>query len=112
MKKLFFAASASLILLGCTKEKEAAVSDCIQDRLKTFDKSEACANAVVTRYEFQGQTVYTFDRGDCVAMDSVEVRSEDCALLGYLGGYLENDSINKAPFYAQATYVAVIWAAH
>ncbi len=100
------------VLLSCTKEKEGAVSECIQERLKTFDEMEACPDAVVTRYDFLGETVYTFDRGNCPEIDSIEVRSNDCALLGYLGGVLGNDIISGQPFYAKATYVAVIWSDH
>ena len=105
MSLLFIAAFAA-----CTKEKDAAVSTCIQDRLNTFDQLEACDNASVSRYTFMGENVYTFDRGVCADMDSIEVRSEDCALLGYLGGYLNNTMINNSSFYAQAQFESLVWA--
>ena len=111
MRKLFWISLLAISAFGaCTKEKDEAVSECIQDRLKTFDQFEACDQAAVSRYMFMGQTVYTFDRGNCVDMDSIEVRSEDCALLGYLGGYLNNTMINNTAFYQQADFVSLVWA--
>lgn len=95
--------------IACTKEKENAVSECIQERLKIFDEFESCENAMVLRYKFQNMDVYTFDRGDCSYVDSVEVYDEDCNLMGYLGGYLNNTSINGANFYGSADLQSTIW---
>lgn len=110
IKKVFFALTAVFALMACEKELDTAVPDCIQERLKTFDANEACSNAAVNRFTFQGNFVYTFDRGDCAEMDSIEVRSEDCTLLGYLGGYLNNVDINGIIFYGSAQHDALIWA--
>lgn len=110
MKRIFLALTVIVALAACEKELDTAVSECIQDRLKTFDNSEACDKAAVHRFEFQGGFVYTFDRGNCAGMDSIEVRSENCDLLGYLGGYLNNASINGIIFYGNAQHDALVWA--
>lgn len=110
MKKLFFSLTVLLALTACEKELDTAVPDCIQDRLKTFDLNESCSNASVNRFTFQGQFVYLFDRGECAEMDSIEVRSENCDLLGYLGGYLNNANINGLVFFSSAEHDALVWA--
>lgn len=98
------------VWIACTKEKEAAVPPCIQDRLKTFDQSEACSQgASLERYTFQNKTVYVFDHGVCGSIDSSEVRDADCNVLGYLGGVLNNDTINGMNFYVSSKYEAIIW---
>lgn len=111
MRKLFLMSLLAVtVFVACTKENDQAVSTCIQDRLKTFDQFEACDGASVSRYMFNGENVYIFDRGECPDMDSIEVRSEDCALLGYLGGYLNNTMINNTSFYGQADFQSLVWA--
>jgi hypothetical protein len=110
MKRIILSLTVLASLTACEKELDTAVPDCIQERLKTFDEMEACSHASVNRYTFQDQLVYVFDRGDCSEMDSMEVRSESCNLLGYLGGYLNNVDINGVIFYGEAKHDAVIWA--
>lgn len=109
-KALLFSLLVSFILLGCNKENEASVPTCIQERLQTFDSNEACSNgASVVRHIFQGNPVYLFDPGSC-GIDSTEVRSEDCGMLGYLGGVLNNSEINGTDFYLSSTYDAIVWS--
>ena len=111
MKKAFaLLLLVGFVWIGCTKEKEAAVPTCIQDRLKTFDQLEACSQgASLQRYNFQSNSVYVFNHGFCNSIDSSEVRDAECNLLGYLGGVLNNDTINGLNFYISAKYEAVIW---
>lgn len=109
MKKYLLIGTVLLAAIACTKEKENAVSECIQDRLKNFDENESCDNAMVLRYMFQDMNVYTFDRGNCSYVDSVEVYDEDCNLMGYLGGYLNNTDINGVNFYGAAELKSTIW---
>jgi hypothetical protein len=110
IRRIFLALTVIVAFVSCEKELDTSVSDCIQERLKTFDTNEACDNASVHRFQFQGGFVYTFDRGNCAEMDSIEVRSENCDLLGYLGGYLNNASINGIIFYGSAKHDAIVWA--
>ena len=108
-KALLFSLLIGFVLLGCNKENEAAVPTCIQDRLQTFDMNEACSDgASVERHMFQGNPVYLFNPGACT-VDSIEVRSDDCALLGYLGGLLNNSDINGVDFYLSSQYDAIVW---
>ena len=109
-RALLFSLLIGFVLVGCTKEKEGAVPQCIQERLKTFDSDEACQNASVMRYNFEGKSVYVFDREFCAQIDSSEVRDENCGLLGYLGGVLNNDTINNQNFNLSAEYESIIWA--
>ncbi len=109
-KALIFSFLVGFLFVGCKKENEAAVPTCIQERLQAFDLNEACGSgASVERHLFQGNPVYLFNPGGCT-VDSVEVRSEDCGLMGYLGGTLGNSDINGVDFYLNANYDAIVWA--
>lgn len=110
MKKITVIAALLIGAFACTKEPESAVSTCIQDELRIFDENLACTNAIVLRYDFMGNNVYTFDRGDCSYVDSITVYDEECNIMGYLGGYLGNSTISGVDFYQEADLKATVWS--
>lgn len=65
--------------------------------------------ASVKQYLFQEQYVYVFGPGTCGADMQAPVYSEDCELLGNLGGFVGNLMINGIRFDQNATYIKTIW---
>lgn len=111
MKRGLYLLSIGLVFAACTKEKDGAVPECIQERLATFANGEACSSgATLERFTFQGNMVYVFDPGNCGADMEREVRSEDCAVLGYLDGISGNQEINGIDFDSNASLEGRVWA--
>lgn len=107
----FGIASLSLTLVSCEKENENAISECLQEKLLTFDTNEACnTGASLTEYTYLNKTVFKFDPGYCGADMTSEVVDENCATLGYLGGITGNDTITGDNFTLNAVVSRQIWA--
>lgn len=112
MKFNWYIVALSLpLLIACNKENENATPECVTEQLAVFDGTQACEGATVKRYDFQGSDVYLFDPGNCPQADSIEVRSSECQVLGYLGGILNNTFINGVEFSSHSEFKALVWAA-
>lgn len=100
--------SASVII-SCTKlDIEKGTPQCVENKIKDFNKSSSCDNANVNEYTFQGSTVYTLEPGTCGADMPTEVINSVCTRLGVLGGFAGNTKINGEEF-SNATFVKSIW---
>ena len=76
----FGIAALGLTLVSCEKENENAISECLQEKLLTFDTNEACnTGASLTEYTYLNKTVFKFDPGYCGADMTSEVVDENCA---------------------------------
>ncbi|MDP3442938.1 MAG: hypothetical protein Q8T08_08785 [Ignavibacteria bacterium] len=97
-------------LISCNKlEIESGTPKCVENRIKSFNKTSICDNAEVTELIFQGKTVYVFSPGNtCGADMTSEVIDSDCNSLGYLGGDSGNTTIN-GEYFSNATFVKTIW---
>jgi hypothetical protein len=99
-----------LFLTSCEKiDKEAPA--CIKDLIRNH-KNEMflCeTGASVSQYLFQGKNVYVFDPGTCGADMQSNVYSENCELLGSLGGIAGVIIINGDRFDLGATFIKTIW---
>jgi hypothetical protein len=101
-----FIASA---IISCNKlDIEKGTPKCVESKIKEFNKSSVCDNAKVDEYTFQGNTVYTFDPGNCGADMATEVISSDCNSLGSLGGISGNTKISGVEF-STATFIKTTW---
>ncbi|HIP32755.1 MAG TPA: hypothetical protein EYG86_08345 [Crocinitomicaceae bacterium] len=111
MKKIIGILTFALVALSsCSKDAEDPVTDCLQDKLLTFDTNVACNNgATVKEYTFQNKTVFAFDPGVCGADLTTEVLNESCGTIGYLGGITNNDTIAGDHFGNTAVFVRQIW---
>lgn len=97
-------------LTSCNKlDIEAGTPKCIENKIKSFNKTPICDNADVTEHIFQGKTVYVFNPGNtCGADMTSEVIDSDCNSLGLLGGFSGNTTINGEKF-SNASFVKTIW---
>jgi len=109
MKKLSIVLLIASVIISCNKHDiEKGTPICVENKINDFKKSSNCDNAKVDEYSFQGNTVYTFDPGNCGADMTTEVISSDCNRLGYLGGISGNTKINGVEF-STATFIKTIW---
>jgi hypothetical protein len=112
MKAILMGGIFLLLLTGCQKdETNECHSPCIQSYVDSFRQSdEICGTgASVKQYLFQGQTVYVFDKGLCIADGTSDVRNAECTFLGALGGIQGNTRINGAEFNT-AVYQRTLWS--
>lgn len=109
MKKLSLILLISSLIISCNKLNiEKGTPKCVENKIKDFNKSATCNTSKVDEYTFQGNTVYTFDPGNCGADMTAEVISANCNSLGFLGGISGNTKINGVEF-STATFVKTIW---
>ena len=109
MKKLSIVILIASVIISCKKLNiEKGTPKCIENKIKDFNKSSNCNNAKVDEYIFLGNTVYTFDPGNCGTDMTIEVISSDCNSLGYLVGISGNTKINGAEF-STATFIKTAW---
>jgi hypothetical protein len=85
---------------------------CILEKTQSFEyNSLTCdTGASIKQYSFQGQNVYVFDYGYCLADGTAAVLNEHCDTLGFLGGIAGNGIINNVNFYEVAQYQLTIWS--
>lgn len=111
-------------VLGCEKDKvtpknvpkedvpvnstEIVISSCIKEKIEVFKTDDICTDANVSAYLFQGDTVYTFDKGSCWFDGAATVYNEVCSNLGVLGGYTGNTKINGESF-SNAKFLSFVW---
>lgn len=99
----------TLFVASCEKIEIAdGTPICIQEKIKSFEKSAGCDNAKVDEYEFQSETMYVFDPGTCGADMSAGVMNAKCVSKGYLGGITGNTKINGESF-SNAKYIRTVW---
>ena len=108
-KTIFLNLLLFLVLYSCHSNKDVEAPDCIQTQIKTFAQ-EACGEGDrVREYLFQGQKVYVFEMGPCIADKTAEVVDANCRILGYLGGLLGLQEINGVNFEEEASFQRIVW---
>ena len=97
-------------LTSCNKlDIEAGTPKCIENKIKSFNKTSICDNAEVIEFIFQGKTVYVFSPGSACGADlTSDVIDSECNRLGFLGGDSGITKINGEEF-SHATFVKTIW---
>lgn len=102
----------TLLSMSCQHiETQSDVPNCIKEKIQIFaDGDPLCdKGASVTRYNFQGQYVYVFDPGNCIADGMAEVYDEQCKLICGLGGIAGFTTCNGEDFSQNATNPVVVW---
>ena len=104
---LFFAVAIS----SCDKKESGNIPECIQTIIDDFGKIESTCTtgAYVDEYNFQEKIVYVFDPGICGDDMASDVYDSNCNYLGYLGGFIGNDTINGESFSNHAIFRETIW---
>lgn len=98
-----------ILLMGCSKsDKIKSIPDCINQKIEMFSTRPVCDYSSVEEYVFQNNQVYVFDNQRCCCDVNSEVFNSDCVLLGYLGGFVGNFTINGEDF-QNAKLVRTLW---
>lgn len=97
----------TFVQIGCVKDDED-VPECI-DNLIDQEGKNACADATVDEYTFEGQSVYVLNFQNCFADGGSEVRKANCEIMGLLGGIIGNVNINGKVFDQNAIFVRTVW---
>jgi hypothetical protein len=85
-------------------------SNCIEQKINEFNRScLICANASVSEYIFQGQSVFLFSPGSCLPDLQYFVYDSNCQPLGNLAGIAGLTQINGENFSSNAVFVNTIW---
>jgi len=109
MKKLSILLLVAFVIISCNKlDIEKGTPKCVENKINDYNKSSTCNTAKVEEYTFQGNTVYTFDPGNCGADMTTEVINSDCNSIGYLGGIDGNTKINGEEF-SKAKFIKTTW---
>lgn len=116
MRFLFLTLSICF-LSSCCKDPDPVVDDdipaCIQVLIDEFASSSlpecnATVLANVTSYQFQGEVVYAFDRGSCIADGDITVYDGDCEQICILGTIIGITECRGEPF-SNAVEIEVLW---
>jgi len=93
-KVVVVAAILAVSFAGCKKNKldiTKCAPKCIEKKIGSFEKEQNCDDGLsVSKYTFQGESVYVFFPGTCGLDASSGVYDEDCNYLGGLGGIAGN----------------------
>lgn len=109
MKELLIVILFASAIISCNKlDIEKGTPKCVKNKIEDFNKSSTCNNAKVNEYTFQGNTVYTFDLGTCVADMATEVIRSDCKSPGFLGGISGSTKIKGTKF-STVAFIQTTW---
>lgn len=99
-----------LILFTLYSCKKYSDSTCMNNKIKTFIKNIECdEGAFVAKYSFQGETVYAFNEGYCIADGTTDIYNSNCSYIGFVGGFAGNTTVNGADWNT-ATLIEGIWS--
>ncbi len=98
------------LISNCKKDDSTVIiPSCIEQKIQIFELDACKPGASVNEYLFQNEIVYTFDPGNCIADSASEVYTDDCELLGILGGIAGFEDINGVNFSKNATLIKLVW---
>ena len=110
MKTISLFLIISLLALMACEKIDKDCPDCILKKTREFIKAQRCdTGASVSEWVFQGENVFMFVDGTCGADFGASVYSEDCEIIGTLGGFSGSETINGINFYQNATLIKTIW---
>lgn len=112
MRTLLFLSIGPLLLLSCNRKAAplSGLPPCLQQSIAAWQAEGHCEDPWAEEYLFQGKKVYVLRHGTCGADMTDNVLDENCKLLGRLGGFVGNMTINGAPF-SNAQHRKVLWKA-
>ena len=99
-------------ILACDKlDLKVEVPGCIEKKIKEFKDSRLTCDsgAQVLRYDFQGEQVYVFDRGNCGADMPLEVYDNHCHKICSLGGIEGNTICDSLIFEENESNRLLLW---
>ena len=97
-----------LLVIACNSE--SVDPDCITSKIDIF-KTEACSSgASVIEYEFENQSVFAFEMGDCVADFFTLILNENCDTICMLGGFAGISECLGNDFYANSEEKSILWS--
>lgn len=92
MSNIFYKLSLGF-LIAAAMASCGGTPGCIDDRIDLFmTNSGTCKGASVIKYRFNGDIVYAFTQGQCIADGATSIVDEDCndiCLLGGIAGFTE-----------------------
>lgn len=102
-----------LTATACHKSDIASgIPNCIYQEIKANMKNPQWAVGAVIEYQFQGNTVYSFDPDTRIIADGAStIKDADCNILCHVGGF-GGPAINQCNgenFFQTAVYKRTIW---
>ncbi len=104
--KTLFVFVCVLTALACSDSEP----ECISDRIADFKEVQKdCPGASITKYEFQGKTLYGFSDGQCISDGGTSLVDEECNNYCFIGGIAALTDCKGEHFYNNARELDVIW---
>jgi hypothetical protein len=109
MKNIFYLLFFIFLWVACKKINVAqGTPRAIKKEIRKYEKSALCSDAHVDKYSFQNASVYVFEQGTCGADMQSAVYDYHGRLLGNLGGFTGNMTINGENF-DSAVFEKTVW---
>ena len=111
MKNLFltFIALSFIFLSSCDREIIKVLPECIQDEIKSSNRTCPQDKMTVHSYTFQGETVFILTKDACIADGGVSVVTQNCDTLCFLGGIAGLTTCQGEEFHQVATDEELVW---
>lgn len=101
--------SLLILNMACSVERSPSGQGSeIGKHIAAFKAEATCRDAHIKEMEFRGRSVYVFDYGSCVNDRESPVRDERGVLLGNLGGFIGNTTIEGEDF-SKAKLKREVW---
>ena len=105
MKYLVFIFSL-IILFACSDD----TPECLEDRITQFQTDQAdCPMASIKKYKFQGEILYGFSDGNCIADGGTILLNEACQQFCFVGGIASLSDCEGVNFFQNAEELELIW---
>ncbi len=83
---------------------------CIDEILEEFKKDACRESGDLTLWNFNGQEVYCFQKGNCIADGTADIYDENCNLLCSLGGFAGVTECQGLDWETNAFFIDTIYA--
>jgi hypothetical protein len=100
--------SIALFFLSCNDDGPRDIPLCIDQEIEVFEEF-ACPGGDLTIWNFDGDEVYCFNQGNCLADGSAYIYDEQCNLICTLGGFAGNTLCQGLDWNSNATYLELVY---
>ncbi|MBT8231386.1 MAG: hypothetical protein HKO66_01255 [Saprospiraceae bacterium] len=108
MKYLIIALSF-LYFTSCSTEDPLTITQCIDDEISVFFPQACEGSGDLTKWIFNGQDVFCFNQGTCIADGIALIYDGECNLICTLGGVDGNEICDGLNWSDNAEFVGVVF---